>query len=717
MVSAVAIISDYRFLILKLQTDYVLDAKDPLDRKTRLKSLPIDLASAYCQIIQDRITPSDLTFARRILSWILHAQQILKMSELREALAIQIGDPSLEKSDIPKNDEILRACGGLVNHNPDNDLITLSHETVRSFLQTPEFQSHLKKHDLEFPSSHSELSKTCLTYLRLPVFENPSHKRDLDKRHKNFEFSHYAASFWAAHAARSEREIELEIMILKTFKADGRREAMGQLRDPYYTERKTLLHLLIENGLSRIFMSSLSSEESIDRMCASFIIEANCKFIGTRTSKQDDKCTGWQGSNSAPLCSQTWGTTGCSMAGRAWRERESDGERRNDGVAFGRMEWRIASGHMAGRAWRGRESGGQIRNDGVAFGRIEWQIASGHMAGRAWRGCESGGQTRNDGLHSAASSGKLQVVTWLVEHGADVKAATKYGWTALHSAARSGKLQVVTWLVEHGADVKAATKYGSTALHSAASSGHLQVVTWLVEHGADVKAATKDGTTALHSAASNGELQVVTWLVEHGADVKAATKDGTTALHSAASSGELQVVTWLVEHGADVKAADKDGWTALHSGRIEWRMASGHMAGRAWRGRQSGRQRRRDGVALGRTEWRIASGHMAGRAWRGRESGGERRNDGVAFGRIEWQIASGHMAGRAWRGRQSGGRKTERRRCIRPHRMANCKWSHGWSSMARTSKRRRKTEGRRCIGPHRMANCKWSHGWSSMART
>ena len=37
---------------------------------------------------------------------------------------------------------------------------------------------------------------------------------------------------------------------------------------------------------------------------------------------------------------------------------------------------------------------------------------------------------------------------WLVEHGADVNTADNAGWTILHSAASSGKLDVVKSLVE-----------------------------------------------------------------------------------------------------------------------------------------------------------------------------------------------------------------------------------------------------------------------------
>jgi hypothetical protein len=72
-----------------------------------------------------------------VLGWVLHAKRVLKLSELRKALVVQIGVPSLEDLDSLKPDatEVVRACGGLIYHNEDSILVTFSHESVRGFLQ------------------------------------------------------------------------------------------------------------------------------------------------------------------------------------------------------------------------------------------------------------------------------------------------------------------------------------------------------------------------------------------------------------------------------------------------------------------------------------------------------------------------------------------------------------------------------------------------------
>ena|SRR5277367_3268841 len=111
-----AILSELRFLLLKLQTEFVLEASDPVEIRERLNSLPKDLTEAYDAVFE-RITPGDAAFAYRILGWIFHAQRILKMSELQEALVIKIGVPSLDRCLITDAAKIVRVCGGLISHD------------------------------------------------------------------------------------------------------------------------------------------------------------------------------------------------------------------------------------------------------------------------------------------------------------------------------------------------------------------------------------------------------------------------------------------------------------------------------------------------------------------------------------------------------------------------------------------------------------------------
>src|SRR5277367_2813421 len=117
MVRSISIMfSRLRFLLVTLQVQYVLEPKDSGEKRRRLSSLPKSPTDAYRGVI-DRMTLSDLKFARRILGWVLHAKRILTMHELQEVLAIEIGVVSLNEQDISGAEAIISTCGGFVDHN------------------------------------------------------------------------------------------------------------------------------------------------------------------------------------------------------------------------------------------------------------------------------------------------------------------------------------------------------------------------------------------------------------------------------------------------------------------------------------------------------------------------------------------------------------------------------------------------------------------------
>ncbi|KXZ42426.1 hypothetical protein GPECTOR_147g10 [Gonium pectorale] len=175
--------------------------------------------------------------------------------------------------------------------------------------------------------------------------------------------------------------------------------------------------------------------------------------------------------------------------------------------------------------------------------------------------------------HPTAENGHLEVVKELLAKGANVNAATEFGWTPLRAAASKGHLKLVKELLAAGADVKSVEEKERAPLHDAAYKGHLEVVKELLAAGADVHAVDEEVGTPLHVAASKGHLEVVKELLAaKGADVKAATWDLGTPLHVAASEGHLEVVKKLLAKGANVNAASKYAGTPLHGAASE-----GHM--------------------------------------------------------------------------------------------------------------------------------------------
>jgi Fem-1 family protein b len=67
--------------------------------------------------------------------------------------------------------------------------------------------------------------------------------------------------------------------------------------------------------------------------------------------------------------------------------------------------------------------------------------------------------------------GHLNVVKTLVRAGADVNHATLTQSTPLRAACFDGRLDIVTYLVEHGADIHKLNKYNNSCLMIAAYKG------------------------------------------------------------------------------------------------------------------------------------------------------------------------------------------------------------------------------------------------------
>ena len=171
-----------------------------------------------------------------------------------------------------------------------------------------------------------------------------------------------------------------------------------------------------------------------------------------------------------------------------------------------------------------------------------------------------------DGLYSACEGGKLEIVTLLLDRGADVNITFDGGHygTALGAAAYGGELEIVTLLLDRGADVNITFNggYFGTALGAAVFNGGLEIVTLLLDRGADVNITFNGGYfgTALGAAVFNGKLEIVKLLLDRGADVNITFGGGFgTALGAAAFNNHLDIVTLLLYRGANSDFANTNG--------------------------------------------------------------------------------------------------------------------------------------------------------------
>ena len=168
-------------------------------------------------------------------------------------------------------------------------------------------------------------------------------------------------------------------------------------------------------------------------------------------------------------------------------------------------------------------------------------------------------------LPAALSKRHLHVANLLYLHGAVVDVRGNDEDTPLFAASFYGDVDIIRWLLSHGANANAFCS-GFTSLFEAADKMHLDAVQILLEHNADVNLQNKDGDTPLYWILSSGSwmgklVDMVRRLLEHGADPNICNNDHRTPLHEASSHGLLEAARLLLRYGAKVDEKDEEGKT------------------------------------------------------------------------------------------------------------------------------------------------------------
>ncbi len=182
-------------------------------------------------------------------------------------------------------------------------------------------------------------------------------------------------------------------------------------------------------------------------------------------------------------------------------------------------------------------------------------------------------------LMTCAKTGNVDAVKLLIEFGAAIDAReSSQNQTALMWAAAERHADVVKALIDAHADLKAASKQGFTAMHFAARLGDLDTVKLLLASGVDVNILTPGnvGYTPLLVAVMRGQIDLALYLLDHGADPNVGAA-GFTPLHWASTTWEsfaansvygfidpmagipdrqakLRIISALIAHGANVNA-------------------------------------------------------------------------------------------------------------------------------------------------------------------
>ncbi|XP_075696026.1 protein phosphatase 1 regulatory subunit 12C isoform X2 [Rhinoderma darwinii] len=170
--------------------------------------------------------------------------------------------------------------------------------------------------------------------------------------------------------------------------------------------------------------------------------------------------------------------------------------------------------------------------------------------------------TNTDGisaLHQACIDENLEVVEFLVNHGANVNQADNEGWTPLHVAASCGYMEIAEYLLKHMASIAAVNSDGDVPLDIAEDDCMETLLrAEITKRGIDIDAAKREEEEVMLQDARQ-------WLNAGKREDIRHPKTGAGALHVAAAKGYIEVMRLLLQANFDPNVRDKDGWTPLHA--------------------------------------------------------------------------------------------------------------------------------------------------------
>lgn len=164
------------------------------------------------------------------------------------------------------------------------------------------------------------------------------------------------------------------------------------------------------------------------------------------------------------------------------------------------------------------------------------------------------GRERSTPLVTAVNQNFLEIVTMLLDAGADVDAIDhSQSCTALEAAVRWGAPEMVKLLVTRGAEINLQVLENLTPLQVAAGRGNEKIVSVLLDAGAKVNVVNSPNSfTALEMAVQESHTGVAELLIAHNAEVNFQADEHMSLLQVAAGNGDEKIISMLLEAGADI---------------------------------------------------------------------------------------------------------------------------------------------------------------------
>lgn len=528
-----------------------------------------------------------------ILELVAGAQRPLSLDELGEAMSLTPGNTSWDSSKLI-NDvlKLLECCGSLLVVDEEFSTIHFAHSSVKEYLKSEPTTSDIVEYHIDLAKADSDLGRLCVTYLNLDVFHGQLTK-------SNGQSRSYAVNVpvTVVQSTLSKHESikKVALAMLKgrrMLKNDSsldfqKNSGIIHTEDPKLKNNFFFLSYCQKNWLHHTkYIHHLRNDQAYklwERLVNESVATVELPWGPEKISSGGELLMNWLRTNRhTSLIKETFQ--------QLWNSRSSKAallyfSRTAQGTGLGQLEELLRllpdederrNLSLVSQGWRnGLLAEAEKRNLSMIFDEcmehlLAEAVSDGHelfvrLLLRLDSNVDAHSKSRMSALHKAISKDNKNMVTLLVDHGADINHSGQYSATALQAAASIlNSHSIIEFLIEKGADVNACGGEFGTALIAAVSTDNVGAIELLVDAGADINASHQEyGTALIYSITGSNSTLVTDILLELGADSNARGGKHGTALIAAASQDNWAAIELLVNAGADLNASHEVYGTAL----------------------------------------------------------------------------------------------------------------------------------------------------------
>ncbi len=155
----------------------------------------------------------------------------------------------------------------------------------------------------------------------------------------------------------------------------------------------------------------------------------------------------------------------------------------------------------------------------------------------------------NSAVAIAVNKGKVDILQYLIQHGAKLDGTNSNGKTYLEDAIENKHREVAQLLISK---MQESGEIQSTApaVALAAKTGDAEVLKMLGDAGAPLEVRGADSYFPIHLAVKGGNYDAMIYLISKGVDVNAKCGQGYSVLDWAKNEGYTRLIAYLKKHGA-----------------------------------------------------------------------------------------------------------------------------------------------------------------------